>query len=148
MTVYFATDHAGFELKNELLAFVRDELGYVVEDLGATELDETDDYPDYIHTAAKKVSERPDEARAIILGGSGEGEAIAANRHMRVRTAVYYGGPLDIVRLSREHNDTNMLSLGARFLDVETAKQAVALWLDTRFSGESRHARRIAKLDR
>lgn len=146
MKVFFATDHAGFELKNSLLDFVRDELGYEVEDLGAYEYNEEDDYPDFIKKAVEGLRPSTDD-RAIILGGSGAGEAIVANRSKGVRAVVYYGGPLDIVRLSREHNDANVLSLGARFLNVEEAKTAVKLWLSTDFSDESRHTRRIQKID-
>lgn len=147
MTIYFATDHAGYELKNVLLAYVRDDLGYAVEDCGAFELDPVDDYPDFISKAAKAVSENPEGARAIILGGSGEGEAMCANRHAGVRTVVYYGGREEIVTLSREHNDANVLSLGARFLSAEDAKKAAALWLQTEFTGDERHVRRIQKLN-
>lgn len=147
MKVYFAADHAGYELKEALLAFVRDELGHEVEDCGAFSFDADDDYPVFIRKAADKVAEDPD-ARAIVLGGSGQGEAIAANRVSGVRAAVYYGGSTEIISLSREHNDANMLSLGARFLSEEDAKEAVRLWLATSFSNDERHARRIAQLDR
>ena len=143
MKVYFATDHAGFELKNTLLAYVEEELGFETEDCGAYELDETDDYPVFIKKAAEVVSDDPENRRAIILGGSGEGEAMVANKFAYVRAAVYYGGTLDIVSLSREHNNANVLSLGARFLSPEEAKKAVELWLSTAFSGEERHVRRI-----
>ena len=141
--VYFATDHAGFPLKQELVSFVT-MLGYEVEDLGAHTLDPLDDYPDLIAPAAARVAE-DEGSLAIILGGSGQGEAMVANRVVGARAAVYYGGSLELVRLAREHNNANLLSLGARFLDLETAKQAVALFLETPFSGEERHVRRIAK---
>ena len=141
--VYFATDHAGFPLKQELVSFVT-MLGYEVEDLGARTLDPLDDYPDLIAPAAARVAE-DEGSLAIILGGSGQGEAMVANRVVGARAAVYYGGSLELVRLAREHNNANLLSLGARFLDLETAKQAVALFLETPFSGEERHVRRIAK---
>lgn len=147
MKIYFATDHAGFELKNSLVAYVRDELGYDVIDCGAYTYDETDDYPGFIHKAARSVSHDPENVRAIILGKSGEGEAMAANRCPHVRAAVYYGGPDDIVKLSRQHNDANVLSLGAGFLSEEDAKRVVALWLQTEFSGEARHRRRINDLE-
>jgi ribose 5-phosphate isomerase B len=146
-TVYFASDHAGFELKNALLAYVRDELGCDTEDCGAFELDEKDDYPDFIRKAAAAVAKAPDDARGVVLGGSGQGEAMAANRYAGVRAAVFYGGSHDLVRLAREHNDANVLSLGARFVDEADAKEAVRLFLSTPFSGEERHARRIHKLD-
>lgn len=147
MKIYFATDHAGFELKNTLLPYVKDELGYEVEDCGAHTLDADDDYPDFIRKAANAVAGNPENAKAIILGGSGQGEAIVSNRVSGVRAGTYYGGNLDIVRLSREHNDSNVLSLGAHFLSPEDAKEAVKLWLETDFSGDERHVRRINKID-
>jgi len=144
--VYFATDHAGFDLKTTLLAFVRDELGYEVVDCGAATLDTQDDYPDFISVAAKQVSKHPTH-RAIIVGGSGQGEAMVANRFPHVRATVYYGGAPDIIVLSREHNDANILSLGARFLTDEDAKEAVRQWLMTSFPGDERHIRRIKKIE-
>ena len=147
MKIFFASDHAGFELKNILLEMVGTELGLEVEDCGAFTLDENDDYPDFVRVAAEKVSAAPEDSAAIILGGSGTGEAIAANRWRGVRAAVYYGGPTEIVRLAREHNAANVISLGARFLSEEEAREAVKIWLDTPFSGEERHQRRIEKLD-
>ena len=146
MKVYFAADHAGFELKEQLKLFVHEELAHDVEDLGAFEYDKADDYPDYIHRAAHEVSEDP-ASRAIVIGGSGQGEAIAANRYEHVRAALWYGGNTDILKLSREHNDANILSLGARFMDEDVAKAAVRIWLTTEFSNEERHIRRINKLD-
>lgn len=146
MKVYFATDHAGFELKESLVAFVRDELGHEVEDLGAHKLDEADDYPDYILLAAREISKEP-TLRAIILGGSGQGEAMVANRLPGVRAVVWYGGTHEILRLSRQHNDANVLSIGARFVDEESAREGVRKWLSTKFSEEERHVRRIEKID-
>lgn len=147
MKIYFASDHAGFELKNSLMEMVNVDLGLEVEDCGAFDYDEADDYPDFVRVAADAVSADPEESLAVIIGGSGQGEAIVANRFANVRAAVYYGGPMDIVTLSREHNDANVLSLGARFLTADEAKEALRLWLDTPFSGEERHDRRIAKID-
>lgn len=146
MTIYFATDHAGFELKNELVTYVREELGYEVVDCGADTYDADDDYPDFIRKATEAVSNAPEVSRAIILGGSGQGEAMCANRYANVRAVVYYGSEPEIIRLSREHNDANVLSLGARFLTVADAKDAVRTWLEARFTGEARHERRIQKL--
>lgn len=148
MKVYFGTDHAGFELKNILLAYVRDKLGYEVEDMGATVLNVDDDYPDFIHPVAQAVSEHPNTLRGIILGGSGQGEAMVANKYPHVRATVYYGSAPEIVNLSREHNDANILSLGARFLSEDEAKEAVSLWLAKQFSGVDRHQRRINKVAR
>lgn len=147
MTIYFATDHAGFERKNECIAYVRDTLGYEVVDCGAHEYDTEDDYPLFIKKAAKAVSENPDDARAIIFGGSGQGEAIVANKFAHVRAVVYYGGNTEILTLSREHNDANVLSFGARFVNTEDAQESISLWLATPFSAQERHERRIAEID-
>jgi ribose 5-phosphate isomerase B len=145
--VFFGSDHAGFALKNALVAYVR-ELGYTVVDLGPEKLNTQDDYPDLIAPVAREVMKKKGAARGIILGGSGQGEAIVANRFKDIRAAVYYGGPLEIVKLSRVHNDANMLSLGARFMSEAEAKEAVHIWLETAFSGDPRHTRRIGKLAR
>jgi ribose 5-phosphate isomerase B len=147
MKIYFAADHAGFEMKNELIKFVA-ELGYETEDCGAYELNPRDDYPEFIKKAAEKVSENPLNNKAIILGGSGEGENMVADKFPNVRSAEYYGGNLEIVKLSREHNDANVLSLAARFLSLDEAKEAVKLWLTTEFSGDERHIRRIEQMDK
>ncbi len=146
--IYFATDHAGFKMKEELLEFVSIELGYDVEDCGAYELDNQDDYPDFMHKVGQEISDSCGDAVGIILGGSGQGEAMVVNRYSGVRAAVYYGGDLEIVRLSREHNNANVLSLGARFLIIEQAKEAIRLWLNTPFSNKERHKRRINKIER
>lgn len=154
--LYIASDHAGFELKEKLKAYLQ-ELGYEIKDCGAFSRDEADDYPDFIAPAARAVSEDPAHARAIIFGGSGQGEAMVANRFRGVRAVVYYGPASadasagngnEIIMLSREHNNANILSLGAWFLTAEEAKRAVKLWLDTAFSGEERHVRRIRKIDK
>ncbi len=145
-TIYFATDHAGFELKNKLSSYVK-ELGYTINDVGAHEYNADDDYPDYVNLASESVSHDIDESMAIVLGGSGTGEAIVANKHAGIRACVYYGGDLDIVKLARRHNNANILSLGARFLTDEQAKEAVKIFLETEFSGEERHIRRVNKID-
>lgn len=145
MKIYIGSDHAGFELKQKLIPFLI-ELGHEVEDKGAFEYNRDDDYPDFVMPVAEAVSANSG-SRGIVLGGSGEGEAIATDRFEGVRTAVWYGGNMDIVRLSREHNDANVLSLGARFINEDEAKEAVKLWLETPFSADERHIRRIEKLD-
>lgn len=145
--IFIASDHAGFELKNSLIDFLGG-FGYEVFDEGAFEYDESDDYPDFISKVAQKVSENPNTSKGIILGGSGQGEAVVANRFKNIRAIVYYGGDEDIIKLSREHNNANVLSLGARFLDEKNAKKIVKLWLGTDFSEEERHKRRIGKIDK
>lgn len=141
--VYLGSDHAGFELKNKIKKLL-DELGLKYEDLGPNKYDTDDDYPDFIIPVAQKVAENSG-SRGIVFGGSGQGEAIAANKIKGIRAALYYGGPLDIVKLSRTHNDSNILSLGARFVNENEAIQAVKLWLETEFEG-GRHQRRIEKI--
>jgi len=144
--VYFAADHWGFELIPILVEYVN-ELGYETEHCGPFEFDETDDYPDFIAVAAKKVAEDKDQSKAIIFGKSGQGEAMCANRQLGVRAAVYYGGPIEILSLSREHNNANVLSIGAGFIELEEIKLAIARWLETSFPAEERHVRRIQKID-
>lgn len=93
------------------------------------------------------MSENPDNSKAIVLGGSGQGENMVADKFPNVRSAEYYGGNLEIVKLSREHNNANVLSLGARFLSLKEAGEAVKLWLETPFSNEERHANRIKEIE-
>lgn len=156
MIIYLASDHAGFELKNKIKAFL-EQKGNQTEDCGAFSFDPTDDYPDFIKKAAEAVSKNPED-RAIIFGGSGEGEAMVANRYPNVRAAVFYGpvmpqqpidaqghesrDPYELVLLSRKHNDSNILSIGARFVKEEEALKAVELWLITPFSNKPAHERR------
>ena len=144
MIIYLASDHAGFELKKFLIEHLV-KYGYNVEDCGAYRMDPLDDYPDYIIPTAEKVSINPD-SKGIIMGGSGQGEAIAANRIKGVRAAVYYDGPVDIVKLSRSHNNANVLSFGARFITHKKAAEVLDIWMDEPFKG-GRHEKRIAKLD-
>lgn len=158
--VYFAADHAGFALKNALAEHVRMMGGYEVEDMGALDLDPEDDYPDFILPLAKRVAGDP-SSRGIIVGGSGQGEAMCANRVPGVRAAVFYGemkvtdaleiegghseDGYDVIRLARKHNDANVLSIGARFVSGKEAVEAVRLFLEEPFSISSRHTRRLAK---
>jgi ribose 5-phosphate isomerase B len=145
MKILFASDHAGFELKKVLIEFVKD-LGYETEDKGDFTPEPKDDYPDFVSLVAREVSANP-EMRGVVIGGSGQGEAIVCNRFQNVRCALWYGGDMDIVRLSREHNDANILSLGARFVSIEDAKNALKIWLETAFSNDERHVRRIAEIE-
>lgn len=146
MRILLGADHAGFVQKEEVKVWLHT-LGYTVSDEGAFTEEPEDDYPDFIQIVAKQVSANPDEDRGIIFGGSGQGEAMAANRFRNVRAIVYYGGEDKIIRLSRQHNNANILSIGARFVDIERTKQVIKLWLDTEFTGEERHIRRITKID-
>jgi ribose 5-phosphate isomerase B len=160
MNVYFATDHAGFDLKNKLVAYAK-EIGYTPVDCGAHIFDKDDDYPPIIASAASKLSldiEKGIESRAVVIGASGQGEAMVANRFKGVRCALYYGRAkneqedmsgkhLSILAGVREHNNANCLSLAARFLSEEEAKAALKEWLETPFPREARHARRIKKID-
>ena len=145
MKIHLATDHAGLELKNAIKDYLKGK-GHEVTDHGAHEYDAQDDYPDFIFPCARAVAADP-ESRGIILGGSGQGEAMAANRIKGVRAAVYYGSERQIARLSREHNNANVLSLGARFISEQEIYDIIETWLDEPFEG-GRHQRRIDKLDR
>lgn len=173
MNIFIASDHAGFELKSILITSLS-EIGHTVIDCGSYAYHETDDYPPFIAKAARSVSEAEavriahdedgaslsaepyrdssnpkNETRAIVIGGSGTGEAIVANKYPHVRCALCYGGDsaFEIIKLSREHNNSNVLSLGARFLAHDQALELVLLWLTTVFSGDDRHVRRIHEVD-
>ena len=146
MNIHLATDHAGLELKNNIKEYLIGK-GYNITDHGAHEYDADDDYPDFIFPCAIAVAADPNSSRGIILGGSGQGEAMAANRIKGIRAAVFYGSEPEIVRLSREHNNANILSLGARFISKEEIYKVIQNWLAEPFEG-GRHQRRIDKLDR
>ncbi len=149
--VHIGADHAGFELKEALAAYLQ-KLGYEVVDHGAHVYDEFDDYPDFIAPVGRAVSDHPNGLRGIVIGGSGQGEAMVANQFPNVRAVVFYGNKVfqnsDIIKLSRQHNDANVLSLGARFLSTGEAKDAVRIWLKTPFSGDYKHIRRIKKMEK
>jgi ribose 5-phosphate isomerase B len=160
--VFFASDHGGFELKNKLISYVK-ELGYEVIDKGADQFDSGDDYPEIIAGAAREVSKN-DGSMGIILGGSGQGEAIVANRFPNVRAIVFYNTAVaksavditgrmsddsyEIVKLARLHNNANIISLSSRFLSEDEAKQAIKIFLETQFSGDERHIRRIDQIEK
>lgn len=161
MKIALSTDHAGYEELKRLKQFLQNQ-GHECVDYGPKSLDPDDDYPDYIAQAAQAVA-RGDCECGIIFGGSGQGEAMAANRVKGVRCAVFYspavttkpvdvGGtlsddPYEILKLSRLHNHANMLSLSGRFLNEEQIHHAAEVWLATPFSDEARHVRRVKKLD-
>jgi len=145
--IVLAADHAGFELKEVAKQFLEGK-NYSVLDVGAHEFVDGDDYPVYMTAAAMEVAKDLSGAtRAIIFGKSGQGEAMVANRFPGVRAAVYYGGSTEIIKLSREHNDANILSIGAGFVAENELKSVIEMWLTTPFSGEEKHQRRITQID-
>lgn len=153
MKIFIGTDHAGYVLKEKLVSSLKLQ-GYEVIDKGAFEYNENDDYPDFVVPVAQEVSKDPNNVKGIILGSTGQGEAIAVNRFPHVRAVVYYGkakpvvdNESDIIVRSREHNNANILSLSARYLTEDTMMEAVNLWLNTPFSFDERHVRRLAKID-
>lgn len=154
MKIFIGTDHAGYVLKDKLVTCLK-AAGHEVIDKGAFTYDEHDDYPDFVIPVAEEVSKAPDTVRGIIIGATGQGEAIAANKFPNVRAVVYYGearyvvnDESDIIVRSREHNNSNIISLGARFLTEEQALEDVNLWLKTPYTGTERHVRRLAKIDK
>jgi ribose 5-phosphate isomerase B len=161
MKLAVTTDHAGFEALQELKAWLKQQ-GHEVIDYGPQSFDSEDDYPDFMYPAAHAVGNGECEA-GIILGGSGQGEAMAANRIKGVRCTLFYSpaiakvaidaegtmseDPYEILKLSRQHNHANVLSLSGRFLSLDEMKQAIDVWLNTPWSDAERHARRVRKLD-
>jgi ribose 5-phosphate isomerase B len=158
--IYLGTDHTGFEIKNKVKSFLISK-GYEVKDCGAFEFDKDDDYPDFISKAARGVSENPNNL-GIIFGGSGQGEAIVANKFPNVRCALFYSqsvpigaadisgressDPFEMLKLTKEHNQSNMLSIGVRFLKEEDVLKAIQIWLEAPAASEERHLRRIDKI--
>ncbi|MFZ2484633.1 MAG: RpiB/LacA/LacB family sugar-phosphate isomerase [Minisyncoccia bacterium] len=156
MKIFVGSDHAGFGLKEKLISFLT-ELGHEVVDKGAFDYNEEDDYPDFIIPVAREVSMHPNEVRGIVLGGSGQGEGMAANKFRNVRATVYYGQGKcvveaeeseSIIKISRADNDANILSLGARFITEEEMKEVVKEWLETAFKDTEKYKRRITKMER
>lgn len=142
MTIYLGTDHAGFELKNEMKTFLEGK-GFEVIDCGAVAYDKDDDYPDFCGKAAENVAQSFGSF-GFVFGKSGTGEMVVANKINGVRCALAVNE--ENVRLAREHNDANMLSFGSAFATVEQMKDLALLFLKTPFSGEDRHKRRIQKI--
>lgn len=160
MKIYLANDHTGIEFKNEVKNFLQNN-GYEVEDCGAYTFEKDDDYPDFIGKAALGVSKDP-ESVGFLFGGSGQGEQMVANKYKGVRCALFYSqakatdaidisgnmsdDPYEIVKLTRIHNNANMLSFGVRFLSKEIVLKAVDIFLSTEFSKIERHMRRVEKI--
>ncbi len=152
--IYIAADHAGYALKEALMAELHS--SYEVEDCGAFTPNPDDDYPEIVTPCAKKVASDAGSF-GIVIGASGQGEAMAANRVVGVRAAVYYGSSAatqtdasgmnyGIIESARAHNDANILSLGARFITESEAKQVVKVFLETPADDAERHVRRRAML--
>jgi ribose 5-phosphate isomerase B len=141
MRVAIGSDHAGYVYKGVLVELLK-ELGHEVHDFG-TDSEESVDYPDFIRPVAVAVAQGEYE-RGIVLGGSGNGEAIVANKVRGIRCALCWD--TTTARLAREHNDANVISIGQRVMGVEEAKDIVRVFLSTGFDG-GRHARRIAKIE-
>ncbi len=148
MKIYVATDHAGFSHKEALKKYFEDK-SFEIVDCGAKEYKDGDQYPVYMSEAARNVQADAFHAPsfAIIFGGSGQGEAIVANRFPHVRAIVYAGGNLELVKLGKEHNDANILSIGARFCTEEEMIIAVETFLTTPFSHAERHVERIIEIE-
>ena len=147
--IYLASDHAGYEMKQELKSYLESNYDFNILDFGASDYDELDDYPDYMHKAGEALQQdivNDISSIAFVFGGSGEGEAMVMNRYAGVRCTTYYGGNLDIIKIGREHNDANSVSFGARFLDISECIASIELFLATVFL-EGKHQRRVEKID-
>ncbi|MFQ6172981.1 ribose-5-phosphate isomerase [Oryzobacter sp. R7] len=140
MRVHIGGDHAAWDLLNDLVAFLEDE-GHEVTNHGPHGYDAVDDYPVFVLRAAEAVAADP-QSLGIVLGGSGNGEQMAANKVAGIRAALAYSA--ELATLAREHNDARVVSIGARFTAVGEAREIVRTFLATPFSGDERHARRIA----
>lgn len=143
MILYIGADHRGFKLKETLKQFLHDS-GYTVNDMGNTQYDENDDYPDFAKLVAEKVSADQFNSRGIVICGSGVGVDIVANKFSNIRSAL--GFSPDQAMASRNDDDTNVLALPADFLELEQAKKNVSVWLQTPFAGDERFKRRIEKI--
>lgn len=143
MEVFLGADHRGFALKEKLKGWLEDR-GYAVRDLGAVALDPADDYPDVAVAVSRRVNEAPGERRGILLCGSGVGMAIAANKIGGIRATVVWNR--DVAIQARAHDDVNIIALAADWMSPEQVSEVVAAFLETPFSGEERHLRRIKKI--
>lgn len=144
--IYLAADHAGYIHKEAVRLWLVSE-GLDVVDVGAHAFSAEDDFPDYMSKAAEAVSKASQNTKAILFGGSGQGEAMVANRYPNVRAVVYYGSVPDIITLSREHNDANVLSIGARFVSVDETKRAIWDWLTYDVVRNEKYTRRNQKIE-
>jgi len=143
--IYISGDHAGFKLKGKLKPWL-EKKGFTVKDFGPHKYNKNDDYPDFVIPMAKAISKNKN-IMGIIIAGSGQGEAIAVNKIKGIRAALYHGGNPKIVKVTREHNNSNVLSFGSRFVTENEAKKAIDIFLKTPF-GKGRHRRRLKKIER
>jgi len=143
--IYLSGDHAGFKLKEKLKKFL-EKKGFTIKDFGPHKYNKNDDYPDFVIPMVRAVVKN--KLRGIIIAGSGQGEAIAVNKIKGIRAALYHGGNPKIVKVTREHNDANVLSFGSRFVTEIEAKKAIDIWLKIPFSNATRHKRRLKKIDK
>jgi len=142
--LYIGGDHAGFKLKEKLRPWL--EKKYEVEDVGPLKYNKLDDYPDYVIPLARKVT-RNKNCRGIVIAGSGQGEAIVANKVKGIKAGLYHGGNLKIVNTARSHDNINILCFGSRFVTEKEAKRAIDIFLKTPFE-KGRHARRLKKVEK
>lgn len=140
--IYLGTDHGGYSLKEEIKNWLT-ESNIKFQDLGAHSLDPQDDYPDFIIPVAKQIASDP-QSLGIIIGRSGNGEAIAANKVRGARAALCLNE--EMAQKAREHNNANIISLGADYISMDEAKKIVKVFIETEFSNEERHIRRIEKI--
>jgi len=143
MKIYIGADHNGFEMKSSLVEWLRAE-GHEVEDMGPSELDQGDDYPDYGFKVAEAVAGNGEGSYGILLCGSGVGMAVVANKVKGIRAATVHDP--QIARVMQPDDNVNVLSLGASFIELDKAKEVIKAWLDTPFSEEERHVRRLGKI--
>lgn len=144
MKVFLGADHRGFELKDKLKEWLKDH-GYSVEDLGAHQLNSNDDYPDFAFAVAEKVAEDPAEHRGVLFCGSGAGMDAAANKIRGIRATVAWS--VESAAHTRSHDDVNVVSIAADWTPPEMAREIVRTFLETPFSGEERHVRRLKKVE-
>ncbi len=140
--LFIAADHAGYQLKEELKAYLI-ELGFEIKDLGNEQLDPSDDYPDFAYRLAQNILDS-ENSKGILICGTGQGVCIAANKVDGIRAALIHDE--FTARTASEHLNANIVCFGGRVTDPETAKKLMKIWLETEFSGEERHERRLEKI--
>lgn len=145
-TIHLASDHAGFEHKESVKQWLTEE-GFTVVDHGADNYHPEDDFPQFMLEAGRAIQGSDSTHAGIIFGGSGQGEAMVANRLKGIRAGVFYGGNIELVRLMRQHNNANVLSIGARFVSLAEVKVAISEFIHTAFSEEAKYSRRNEQID-